>query len=311
MKRLLLAGLLAFLFGFHPFASPGGDSTSPSVNPEQNPAPPQSGPIAKHLSAIRLEDGTPVKLRLRRTISSADALVDDQVGFDVREEIRINDLVVIPKGSVAWGTVTEAKQKRRMARSGKLSVSIDAVRLADGEKAALRAVKDVKGRAHKGLITGAMVGAGRAFPPTAPLFLLAHGKDATIPKGREVTAYIDGDFSIDLARFGAASTIPTAPASALPAAGVANGSSSGPPTVQPATPPQPAEPSIIVFMSTPDGAEITLDGKFVGNTPSSMRLGPGDHSISIEKSGFKTWLRTVSISAGANITIDPTLEKTR
>ena len=119
-------------------------------------------------SQFRLEDGTPIKLRLQRTISSADTQVEDRVDFDVLEEIKVNDVVVIPKGSVAWATVTEAQPKRRMGRGGKLNVNIDAVRLADGEKAALRAAKDVKGGGHTGAMTGQWSPQGLSFFPQRP-----------------------------------------------------------------------------------------------------------------------------------------------
>jgi hypothetical protein len=113
----------------------------PAVLSAQQPATPQ----ATAVRALRLEDGTPVKLRLQSTISSADAQLDDRIDFDVLEEIKVNDVVVIPKGGVAWGTVTEAQPKRRMGRAGKLAINIDAVRPANREKVALRGVKDVKG----------------------------------------------------------------------------------------------------------------------------------------------------------------------
>jgi hypothetical protein len=38
--------------------------------------------------------------------------------------------------------------------------------------------------------------------------------------------------------------------------------------------------------STPPGADIEVDGKFVGNTPSSVTLAPGDHDIAVKKGGF-------------------------
>ena len=150
----------------------------------------------------RLEDGTPVKIRLKENLSSATAQTNDRVDFDVLEEIRVGDLVVIPKGSTVWGTVTEAEAKRRMGRGGKLDVNIDAVRLGDGEKAALRGVKDVKGGGHTGAMTGGMVATGLLVWPAAPLFLLMHGKDVTIPQGTELTVYVNGDFPIDPAKFG-------------------------------------------------------------------------------------------------------------
>ncbi len=61
--------------------------------------------------------------------------------------------------------------------------------------------------------------------------------------------------------------------------------------------------------STPDGAEVTVDDKFMGSTPSSLRLAVGDHKIKLGKSGFKIWERTMTVTAGATLTVDATLEK--
>lgn len=246
------------------------------------------GQTAQGKPAFRLEDGTPVKLRLQRTLSSADARVDDRVDFDVLEDVRVNEELVIPKGSVAWGTVTEAQAKRRMARGGKLNVNIDAVRLANGEKCPLRAVKEVKGGGHTGAMTAGIVATGLLVWPAAPFFLFMHGKDIVIPKGTEVTAYINGDMNLDPAKF---ASRPATEAQALPV----------PLTVA-------VEASTILVKSTPEGADITLNGKFIGSTPSSLRLATGDHSVSVEKSGFKKWQRTMAVSAGSNITLNATLE---
>ncbi|MGA9544500.1 MAG: hypothetical protein WBQ85_13080, partial [Candidatus Sulfotelmatobacter sp.] len=67
-----------------------------------------------------LEDQTPVRLRLNRTISSADAHLGDTVDFSTVDDITVNGTLVIPKGGLAFATVTEAQAKRRMARGGKL-----------------------------------------------------------------------------------------------------------------------------------------------------------------------------------------------
>ncbi len=91
--------------------------------------------------AFGLEDGTPIKLRLTRNLSSADATTGDRVDFEVLEDIKVKEVIVVPRGGLALATVTEAQHKRRMARGGKLDVNIDDVRLVDGEKAPLRAVK--------------------------------------------------------------------------------------------------------------------------------------------------------------------------
>jgi len=252
--------------------------------------------------AFGLEDGTPIRLRLTRNLSSADATTGDRVDFEVLEDIKVKDVIVVPRGGLALATITEAEHKRRMARGGKLNVNIDDVRLADGEKAPLRAVKEAKGGGHTGAMTGAIVATAIVFFPAAPFFLFMHGKDITIPKGTEITAYINGDIPLDPKRFAAQSTVN---ADAVAAPGQPTASATTPQNGSGADP----APSTVDIKSTPDGAEISVDEKFMGSTPSSLRLAPGDHKIKLQKPGFKTWERTMTVGAGATATVDATLEK--
>jgi hypothetical protein len=57
------------------------------------------------------------------------------------------------------------------------------------------------------------------------------------------------------------------------------------------------------------GADINVDGKFMGSTPSTIQLSPGEHLVSVEKEGLRPWQRTMTVSAGGSVTIDATLEK--
>ena len=88
-----------------------------------------------------------------------------------------------------------------MARGGKLDVTIDYVRLVDGEKIALRAMRENKGGGHTGAMTGGIVATALIVWPAAPFFLFMHGKDATMPKGTEITAYTDGEIKLDRQKF--------------------------------------------------------------------------------------------------------------
>ena len=251
--------------------------------------------------AFGLEDGTPVRLRITRNLSSADASTGERVDFEVLDDVKTKDVILIPRGSIAWGTVTEAQPKRRMARGGKLDVNIDDVRLSDGERAPLRATKEVKGGGHTGAMTAAMVGTAIVFFPAAPLFLFMHGKDITIPKGTEITAYINGDISLDAKRFTVQNPAPQENA------GAAGQSASDVLVPMSASNGEPSQ-SGVEIKSTPDGADITVDEKFMGNTPSTLRLPPGDHKIRIEKPGFKTWEKILSVSSGGTATVNVTLE---
>jgi hypothetical protein len=168
--------------------------------PAQTSAPTSPLPTRPPLE-FGLSEDTPVKMKLARTMSSKDATANEKVDFEVLEDVKVRDVVVIQHGAMAIGTVTEAQPKRRMGRAGKLSINIDYVQLIDGEKVPLRAVKGGSGGNHTGAMTGAIVASSILFFPAAPLFLFMHGKDITIPKGTEVAAYVAADTPLDFAKF--------------------------------------------------------------------------------------------------------------
>jgi hypothetical protein len=66
----------------------------------------------------------------------------------------------------------------------------------------------------------------------------------------------------------------------------------------------------IQLESAPSGADIELDGSFVGNTPSDVQVSEGDHTITVKKTGFKDWERKMKISAGSSVHLSAELEKT-
>lgn len=252
---------------------------------------PQPPATSSGSNKLVLDDGTPVKLRLNRNLSSADAKTGDNIDFEVLEEVKVGDVVVIPKGSTAIGTITDAEHKKRMARGGKLDIEIDYVKLADSEKATLRGVKETKGGEHTGAMTAGIVATSLIVWPAAPFFLFMHGKDITIPKGTEITAYVNGVMPLDAARF--APIPPPAPN----VAGVSAVSSQSNPTG-----------AQLEITSNPAGAEISVDGNFVGDTPSELAVAAGVHTVTISKRGYKPWERKLTVSTG-KVTVAAELEQ--
>lgn len=51
--------------------------------------------------------------------------------------------------------------------------------------------------------------------------------------------------------------------------------------------------------SSPTGADIEIDGAFVGDTPSTVSEPPGDHQITVKKNGYADWTRTLKVTGGA------------
>jgi len=70
-----------------------------------------------------------------------------------------------------------------------------------------------------------------------------------------------------------------------------------------------AETGIVSVKSTPDAADISADGNFVGNAPASLKLGPGKHTIKVSLTGYKDWTREITVGAGSNVSLNATLEK--
>jgi hypothetical protein len=64
------------------------------------------------------------------------------------------------------------------------------------------------------------------------------------------------------------------------------------------------------FSSTPPGAEITLDGRFVGSTPSTLGVGLGTHVVVLFLPGFAQWKRELTVSDESELTVNATLQKT-
>lgn len=162
------------------------------------------GQAAAPVTQTVLSDATPVKLRLARNLSSNTEDTGSTVDFEVLEEVLLNGTVVIAKGAVAIGTITDSQKARRMGRAGKLNVTIDHARTVTNDKIALRAVRESEGGSNAGKMTGAIVATSIVFFPAAPLFLMMKGKEYKIPKGTEITAYVNGDTRLDLAKYSGA-----------------------------------------------------------------------------------------------------------
>jgi hypothetical protein len=229
-----------------------------------------------------LPEGTKIRVRLDQNISSATAEEGQIVELSVSDPVKVGDAVVIPEGARATGTITEAHEKRRLGRAGKLDFSIDRVRTADGQWVPLRyTVTKKSGQSHAvrtGILTA---GVAAVFWPAAPVMLLWKGQDININRGVAFDVYTDANH-----------TIGAAPSAALPAP------AAGAPTGGAAS---------VSITSSPAAAEIEVDGAFVGNTPATLQLAGGTHRILV-KNGAKSWQRNLQVNGGSTISLNAVLQ---
>ena len=63
------------------------------------------------------------------------------------------------------------------------------------------------------------------------------------------------------------------------------------------------------FSSTPSGADIIIDGKYVGNTPSEIGVRTGTHVVVISMPGFAEWKRELTVAADSLVNVTASLQK--
>ena len=251
---------------------------------------------------VKIPDGTPVPLYLKDDLSSKKNKENDPVRFQVREDVRVGGVVVIPSGTWASGRVTGVGGSGYGGQAGKLSFSVDSLKGPDGTAIPLRGAPTLKGGSNKSVAAAATAAYGLGA-------LLMRGSHADIRKGTMLTAYVDGDRDVVITplRLPTMAVNPPAP-SPEPAPAPTDAATPTNPLKPAAEPVKSEEQGALLVKSNPEGAEILVNGKYAGNTPSTLRLPPGEYSIAVHKPGFVDWRRTMTLSANAQLTIEAPLQ---
>lgn len=63
------------------------------------------------------------------------------------------------------------------------------------------------------------------------------------------------------------------------------------------------------FKSVPPGAEVTVDGYFLGHTPMTAKIPLGQHLVTITKWGYRSWSQELDVANGKTLSVNPSLHK--
>jgi len=247
---------------------------------------------------VPVRDGQTVKLKLRNILTTDNVQKGDTIDFDVAEDILVSGHVVIAKGATAHGRIIDIKGAfNPRSRDADVVFQFTTVTAADKQELPLRPQPGKSKRSkddevhERSLIPGQI------------------SRIVGADKGKEYQAYVNGSFTIAASDAIAAppGVAPVAPAAAPP------GAPAAPATPAASLPLAAADvasmPSSVEFGSTPDGAEIVIDGNVVGNTPSTLRLTPGHHAIEIRMAGYRTWSRIMVVDPESHPSVRATLVK--
>lgn len=148
-------------------------------------------PSTRQAAEIVIPDGTELTVITTEEITSKTAVEGDPISFKVDEDVTVNGKVVIAKGTLVKGEISNAKKSGRMGKGGALSIRINSTTTVDDQKIKLRASKGREGDDKTGTTVALVVLFG-------PLGFLKKGKDAKIKEGTRIKAYTDEEKKVAL-----------------------------------------------------------------------------------------------------------------
>lgn len=140
---------------------------------KKDPAP----PTPKTATNVVLDDGTPIRIVLAEAIPS-DASLGLPLRFTLSEDFRSQGVVVLSKGALVYGEITETPKKKLFGiGSGKLSFSLSKAQTTGGAWLNVRAMASPRADG----VTQRPVETGKK-----------ESKNIVAPQGTEYIAYVDG-----------------------------------------------------------------------------------------------------------------------
>jgi TonB family protein len=68
-----------------------------------------------------------------------------------------------------------------------------------------------------------------------------------------------------------------------------------------------SEAATVSLTTNPDGADVYVDAQFNGNSPATLKLKPGKHTIRVSMTGYSDWTRDISTDSGSSVNLKATL----
>jgi hypothetical protein len=99
-------------------------------------------PITADTKDTLLQAGTLLRISLNQTVSSATDKVGDKFAFELVDDVKIGDRVVVPAGTKGTGSVTAVRPAHGGGGDGMLRVTLDPVPLTAGSPLAIGITHD-------------------------------------------------------------------------------------------------------------------------------------------------------------------------
>jgi hypothetical protein len=147
-----------------------------------------AGAAAQAVPAPVLRHGTPVLLKTVAPLSSKRARQGQRFDLEVLDEVRVEGMLVIPRGAHGVGEVSRVVTKGMMGKAGKLEVRVLYVEVA-GKRIRLDGSASDKGASGAApvVLAAPLIGVSAAF---------FRGKSAVLPAGSTIEGFVYQDMPL-------------------------------------------------------------------------------------------------------------------
>ncbi len=152
-------------------------------------------PAVQATPAVVLHDGTPVQLKLSRTVSSESDQAGEVVEFTLKKDLVAGNTVLLPEGTSVYGLVTAARiDDRATGVGGMLEFRLESLKLQNGQEIPLRTIRQLPSDPNADIKPDMLVNLVNS--PYAPFAHFNDGNITTVPKEMLLTLFVAADVSI-------------------------------------------------------------------------------------------------------------------
>jgi hypothetical protein len=152
------------------------------------------------IKTVKIPLGTVVTVETLYPVSSADFKLNNTIAFSVIRNVVVDDVIVIPRGTIARAKIVRVKKARIGGRGGALTFEMEHIVAMDGTRIPVQLSASAEGGNRTGaLAVGAAATSALIFPYTAPAAIVwgfKKGDDAVIRGSKQFAAVVKTEAQI-------------------------------------------------------------------------------------------------------------------
>jgi hypothetical protein len=150
--------------------------------------------------SVKIPQGTVVVVETLYPVSSADFKLNSTIAFSVTRAVVIDDVLLIPRGTIARARIVKLRKAGSFGRGGALTFEMDQIVAIDGTRVPVQLTAAAEGGNRTGaLAVGAAATSALIFPYTAPAAIVwgfKKGDDAVVRGSKQFAAVIKNDIEV-------------------------------------------------------------------------------------------------------------------